>query len=226
MTIAIVAASQTATTGISFLAGTLATAGSSVSGGARGTSGRTVGRSVPSGVSGIRQPMRLSDSFCRVGTAHPTTSTLQFYDTVSDAHRAAASRFLVGNAHPTPKAEEAVRHKAVITLALLGTIACSSGCARTILVPKIGFDHIAVRPHFAQPVFAGPGSIVPIFSMPRIVTPCRTCDPCGNPCDPCNSCGHCGAGGSPLQPIDPFGWLRSGSLGTQEIDPVGWVFGL
>ncbi|MDA0806460.1 MAG: hypothetical protein O2945_04380 [Planctomycetota bacterium] len=121
-----------------------------------------------------------------------------------------------------------MRHKAVITLALLGMIVCSSGCARTVLVPKIGFDHIAVRPHFAQPVFAGPGSIGPIFSMPRIVTPCKTqsCDPCGNPCDPCNSCGPCGAGGSPLQPIDPFGWLRSGSLGTQEIDPVGWVFGL
>jgi hypothetical protein len=120
-----------------------------------------------------------------------------------------------------------VRHKAVITLALLGTIACSSGCARTVLIPKIGFDNIAVRPHFSEPVFAGPGSIGPIFSMPRITTPCKSCDPCGNSCDPCGSCGPCGGlAGAPLQPIDPFGWLRGGSMGTQEIDPVGWVFGL
>lgn len=122
-----------------------------------------------------------------------------------------------------------MRHKAVITLALLGMVACSSGCAKTILIPKIGFDNIAVRPHFAEPVFAGPGSIGPIFSMPRIVTPCKSCgpcDPCGNPCDPCNR-GPCdGLAGAPLQPIDPFGWLRGGSMGTQEIDPVGWIFGL
>jgi len=57
--------SQPAMTGISFLSRTAATAGSSVSGGARGTSGRTVGRSVPSGVSGTRQRTRLSDSDIR-----------------------------------------------------------------------------------------------------------------------------------------------------------------
>jgi hypothetical protein len=213
------AESQSAATGISFLASTLATAGSSVSDGAPVTSGRTVGRSAPSGVSGIRQPTRLSDS--SVGWASPTNHSSYWW-----AMPTLRNHYKVGTAHPFPTAEEAVRHKAVITLALLGTIACSSGCARTVLIPKIGFDHIAVRPHFAEPVFAGPGSIGPIFSMPRIVTPCKSCDPCGNPCDPCNSCGPCGAGGSPLQPIDPFGWLRVGSLGTQEIDPVGWVFGL
>ena len=65
------AESQRATTGISFLSRTAATAGSSVSRGALGTSGRTVGRSVPSGVSGIRQRTRLSDpDRSRVGTAH------------------------------------------------------------------------------------------------------------------------------------------------------------
>ena len=119
-----------------------------------------------------------------------------------------------------------MRHKTVITLALLGTVACSSGCARTVLIPKIGFDHIVVRPHFAEPVFAGPGSIGPIFSMPRIVTPCKSCGPCGNSCsscDPCNSYGPCGdLAGAPLQPIDPFVWLRGGSMSTQEIDP-GWL---
>ena len=119
-----------------------------------------------------------------------------------------------------------MRHKAVITLALLGSIACSSGCHRTLYVPKVQFDHIALRPPFAQPVFAGPGSIGPIFPMPRIVTPCKSCDPCGNQYGPCRECGPCGGAGSPLQPIHPFGWLRGGSMGTQEIDPVGWVFGL
>lgn len=141
---------------------------------------------------------------------------------------------LVGGVHTASRhrsnaqtTEEAVRHQTVITLALLGTVACSSGCARTVLIPKIGFDHIVVRPHFAEPVFAGPGSIGPIFSMPRIVTPCKGCGPSGNSCDPCNSYGPCGdLAGAPLQPIDPFGWLRGGSMGTQEIDPVGWVFGL
>ncbi|MDA1166557.1 MAG: hypothetical protein O3B13_25965, partial [Planctomycetota bacterium] len=126
--------------------------------------------------------------------------------------------------HPT--AEEVVRQKAAIMLVLLGTTVCSSGCFRTIYVPKLHIDHIAVRPHFADPVFAGPGSIGPIFSLPRITTPCQTCGPCVNSCNPCGDCGPCGGVGSPLQPIDPFGWLRGGSMGTQEIDPVGWVFGL
>ena len=62
VTNAIAGTSQGVATGISFLASTLATAGSSVSDGAPVTSGRTVGRSVPSSVSGIRQPTRLSDS--------------------------------------------------------------------------------------------------------------------------------------------------------------------
>lgn len=124
-----------------------------------------------------------------------------------------------------------MRHQPVIRLALLGLLVCSSGCARTVMMPKIGFDHVAVRPPFAEPVFAGPGSIGPIFSMPRIITPCHSCGPsgnsCGSSCDPCHSCGPCGGmAGAPLQPIDPFGWLRVGSLGTHEIDPVGWVFGL
>ena len=124
-------------------------------------------------------------------------------------------------------AEEAVRHQVVIMLALLGVCACSSGCGQAVLVPKIQFDHIARRPLFAEPVYAGPGGIGPIFSLPRITTPCRTCDPCGNSCNPCGDCGPCGGCvGYPVQPIDPFGWLRSGSMGTQEIDPVGWVFGL
>jgi len=125
---------------------------------------------------------------------------------------------LVGGVHTASRhrsnaqtTEEAVRHQTVITLALLGTVACSSGCARTVLIPKIGFDHIVVRPHFAEPVFAGPGSIGPIFAMPRIVTPCKSWGPCGNSCsscDPCNSYGPCSdLAGAPLQPIDPFGWL-------------------
>lgn len=115
-------------------------------------------------------------------------------------------------------AEGAVRHQTVITLTLLGTLAFSSGCC-TVYLPQVKIDHIAVRPHFADPVFAGPGSIGPIFSMLKITLPCSSGNPCGD-------CGPCGAGGSPLQPIDPLGWLRSGSQGTQEIDPIGWIFGL
>lgn len=113
-----------------------------------------------------------------------------------------------------------MRPRATIRLVLLGTVACLSGCFPTVYVPKLQFEHIAVRPHFAQPVYTGPGSIGPIWSTPRVTLPGQCCDPCG---DPCGSC--CGPS-SPLQPIDPFGWLRVGSKGSHEVDPVGWVFGL
>ena len=53
------------TTGTAFLSRTPATAGSSGSGGVPGTSGRTVGRSLPSALSGIRRRTRLSDSDIR-----------------------------------------------------------------------------------------------------------------------------------------------------------------
>lgn len=122
-----------------------------------------------------------------------------------------------------PLCEDDVRQRAFIMLLLFGTSVCSSGCFPTVYVPKLQFDRVAVRPVISEPVMAGPGSIGPIFSMPRITNPCQKCGPCGTSCSPC---GDCGCVGSPMQPVDPFGWLRSGSLGSQEVDPVGWVFGL
>lgn len=61
MTIRHSAESQADTTGLSFLSRTAGTARSNVLHGAPGASGRTVGRSVPFSVSGIRRQSRLSD---------------------------------------------------------------------------------------------------------------------------------------------------------------------
>jgi hypothetical protein len=111
---------------------------------------------------------------------------------------------------------EVVRRAVIIRLVLLGTIVGAGGCFPTIYVPKVQVDRIALKPLLKDPVYAGPGGIGPIFSMPKINYPGKCCPPCGDCCAP----------SSPLQPVDPFGWLKSGSMGSQEIDPVGWVFGL